>query len=163
MVREHGGESKRGKHGGRRRPYRVTLSRLFPGYSVRTWEIQQEILSHKNEKVTLLTTIRPRTGCRRMWPPIGPSLGICDNLAGEDSRAQGAQDAWKIPPARPRRRNWSHGWDRFYKTLPHAHPAAFSSSTVWTGTIQIDWLQHSTDTASRVAKSIEVRVRRPGR
>eukprot|EP01052_Picozoa_sp_SAG31_P072053 SAG31_NODE_31011_length_373_cov_1.120438_1_plen_77_part_00 len=34
--------------------YRVTLSRLAPGFSVRIWEIQQE-KSHKNEKVTLLT------------------------------------------------------------------------------------------------------------
>eukprot|EP01052_Picozoa_sp_SAG31_P018326 SAG31_NODE_1294_length_8954_cov_2.434557_4_plen_206_part_00 len=35
--------------------YRVTLSRLVPDFSVRTWEIQQE-KSHKIEKVTVLTT-----------------------------------------------------------------------------------------------------------
>ena len=35
--------------------YRLALSRLVPGFSVRTWEIQQE-KSHKNEKVTVLTT-----------------------------------------------------------------------------------------------------------
>eukprot|EP01052_Picozoa_sp_SAG31_P028884 SAG31_NODE_2826_length_5035_cov_2.062601_3_plen_149_part_00 len=36
------------------RSYRATLSRLARGFSVRTWEIQQE-KSHKTEKVTVLT------------------------------------------------------------------------------------------------------------
>eukprot|EP01052_Picozoa_sp_SAG31_P029411 SAG31_NODE_2921_length_4909_cov_2.815385_4_plen_365_part_00 len=38
-------------------PYRVTLSRLAPDFSVRTWEIQRE-KSHKHEKVTVDHSMR---------------------------------------------------------------------------------------------------------
>eukprot|EP01052_Picozoa_sp_SAG31_P001741 SAG31_NODE_59_length_29571_cov_20.443506_1_plen_113_part_10 len=54
--------------------YRVTLSRLVPGFSVRTWEIQQE-KSHKNEKVTAPTGIPGIT--------LGSELAKC--LDSEDS------------------------------------------------------------------------------
>eukprot|EP01052_Picozoa_sp_SAG31_P028709 SAG31_NODE_2794_length_5083_cov_2.714687_3_plen_65_part_00 len=37
--------------------YRVALSRLVPGFSVRMWEIQRE-KSHTNEKVTVDFSMR---------------------------------------------------------------------------------------------------------
>eukprot|EP01052_Picozoa_sp_SAG31_P037647 SAG31_NODE_4898_length_2878_cov_2.329975_3_plen_173_part_00 len=81
---------------------RVTLSRLAPDFSVRTWEIQQEKSHKKIEKVTLLTCT-PRmspdaaawcSGCARQMllrrldrdgtrPPPSPSLLAYPLLASE--------------------------------------------------------------------------------
>jgi len=46
--------------------YRARLSRLVPNFSVRTWEFQRE-KSHKNEKVTAFTHLRPWVVVRCFW------------------------------------------------------------------------------------------------
>eukprot|EP01052_Picozoa_sp_SAG31_P027830 SAG31_NODE_2638_length_5328_cov_2.459552_1_plen_171_part_00 len=67
--------------------YRVTLSRLAPDFSVRTWKIQQEN-SHKIEKVTVLTLMLisrrlpaeaiPTAAQPAQWdPPIPTQPSVC--------------------------------------------------------------------------------------
>eukprot|EP01052_Picozoa_sp_SAG31_P009661 SAG31_NODE_512_length_14721_cov_17.995623_10_plen_186_part_00 len=69
--------------------YRVTLSRLVPDFSVRTWEIQRE-KSHKNEKVTVLTTTPSQF--------VSNACAVCGGKRHvSDAGLEGAREQFAMP------------------------------------------------------------------